>query len=397
MGRPVEMTVERVVAGALGLGHEPDGRVVRAAGGLPGERVVVELLEERPRVARGDVVEVLEPSPGRVAPPCGRLAEGCGGCDLQHAAAELQAQLKADIVRDALAHLGGFDDLPVDPGRPLDPSGHRTTVRCGVVDGRAAFHRRRSEDLVTAEGCLVAHPLVREVLDDGRFPGATGVVVRAGAATGERLVVVSPSVGDGVEVPAGVRVVGADELRAGRRAWYHEEVAGRRFRISARSFFQARPDGAAALADAVRRALDDVDPATDRLADLYGGVGLFTALLGARRSVLVERSAASVADARVNLADLDTSTVRVAVERWHPSPADGVVADPARSGLGRPGADAVAATGARQVALVSCDPASLARDLGLLAERGYEAVGVELVDLFPHTHHVEAVTALRRR
>lgn len=395
MGRDVELTVERIVAGGVGLGHEPGGRVVLAAGGLPGERVVVELTEERPRLARGEVTQVVEASAGRVAPPCRRVAEGCGGCDLQHAAPDLQVSLKVDIVRDALSHLGGLDDLPVDPGRPLDPAGHRTTVRCGVVEGRAAFHRRRSDDLVDAAGCLVAHPLLSDVLEHGRFPGATEVVVRAGAATGERLVVVTPTAAE-AEVPDGVRVVGADELKAGHRAWYHEEVAGRSFRISARSFFQARPDGAAALAHAVRRALDGFEPDSHRLVDLYGGVGLFTGLLGARRSTVVERSAASVADARINLADLGASVVRVAVERWRPSPADAVVADPARSGLGRAGADAVAATRAERVALVSCDPAALARDVALLGERGYRALGVELVDLFPHTHHVEAVTALRR-
>jgi tRNA/tmRNA/rRNA uracil-C5-methylase (TrmA/RlmC/RlmD family) len=132
------------------------------------------------------------------------------------------------------------------------------------------------------------------------------------------------------------------------------------------------------------------------LVDLYGGVGLFSAGLGARRAVLVERSASSVADARVNLAELAASVVQSDVEQWSPEPADVVVADPARSGLGSAGAAVVAATGAPVVALVSCDPAALARDVRLLVDHGYRASGVELVDMFPETHHVEAVTALRR-
>ena len=132
------------------------------------------------------------------------------------------------------------------------------------------------------------------------------------------------------------------------------------------------------------------------MADLYGGVGLFAVGLGARSSVVVERSPSSAADARINTQHLDATIVRVAVERWRPSAADVVVADPARSGLGKDGVRAAVATGARRVALVSCDPASLARDVGLFASSGYRPLGVELVDLFPHTHHVEAVTTLER-
>ena len=139
-----------------------------------------------------------------------------------------------------------------------------------------------------------------------------------------------------------------------------------------------------------------LDP-TDRFVDLYGGVGLFSVGLGATSPLLVERSASSVADARVNLAGADARFVRVAVERWRPSHADVVVADPARSGLGAEGVGPLVATGAERVALVSCDPASMARDVALLISRpATRSQGVELVDLFPNTHHIEAVTTLRR-
>ena len=123
----------------------------------------------------------------------------------------------------------------------------------------------------------MAHPLLDELVADGRFPDGE-VVLRAGARTGERLVVVD---GDAParQVPDGVRVVRAAELAAGTRAWYHEEVAGRRWRISARSFFQARPDGAEALVAAVRAALDGAVPPGGHLVDLYGGVGLFAGTL----------------------------------------------------------------------------------------------------------------------
>ncbi len=393
--------VERLVVGGAGLGHEPTGRVVMVEGALPDERVRVRLVDERPRMSMAVIDTVLDPSPDRVPPPCPELARGCGGCDLQYATPAAQPRLKADIVRDSLARAvraGRIGEVPVTTGAALGPWRYRTTVRCAVDGDRLAFRERRSDALLAVGDCPVAHELVAEVIRDGRFPDADEVTVRAGVRTGERMAVVAPSaagvVADG-HVPEGVRVVGMDELRSGRRAWFHEEIDGHRLRISALSFFQSGPEGAEALVAAVRRALGELEPST-RLVDLYGGVGLFAVALGTERPVLVERSASSVADARVNLDGRGATIVRSAVERWRPSAADVVVADPARAGLGREGVRAVAATGAERVALVSCDVASLVRDVELLAGSGYRATGIEVVDMFSNTHHVEAVTALVR-
>lgn len=391
----LDLRIDRVVAGGLGLGRDAGGRIVLVEGALPGERVRAAVLEEKPKLVRACTTEVLVAAPDRITPPCPEVLAGCGGCDLQHATPALQWQLKTAIVADALARIGRLPTVPVTLGRRLDPTGYRTTLRCGVNGDRAGFRRHLSNEVHPVHSCLVAHPLVAEVVEHGRFPGVEELTIRAGARTGERLVVVSPTPG-GTSVPEGVRVIGQDALAAGGRAWIHEEVAGRRFRVSAHSFFQARPDGADALVDAVRRSLGAFDPNEDRLVDLYGGVGLFTGGLGARRSTLVERAASSVADARVNLEDLEAEICRVAVEKWRPTEAEVVVADPARSGLGKAGAAAVVATGAARVALVSCDPASLARDARLLVDAGYEVLGVEVIDLFPQTHHIEAVTTLRR-
>ena len=389
----VEVQVERVVAGGLGLGHEEDGRVILATGALPGERVAVELERSRRRFGQGHTVRVLAASPERIEPPCPEVAAGCGGCDLQHAPVGLQRELKVGIVADSLAHLGHLSDVPITAGEQLPAEGYRTTLRCAVVDGRAGFRRRQSHAVHVVESCWIAHPAVREIVEQGRFPGASEVVIRAGSRTGERLVVVTPTVGAST-VPTGVQLVGADDLEAGAQVHLHELVARRRFQVSAASFFQARPDGAEALVRAVARAISPFDPMTDRLVDLYGGVGLFTLALGAQHSIMVERSASSCADARVNLASLGSLVDEVAVERWTPTRADVVIADPARAGLGAEGVAQVVATGAPRVALVSCDPAALARDVRLLVDAGYRAEGVELVDMFPHTHHVEAVTTL---
>jgi tRNA/tmRNA/rRNA uracil-C5-methylase (TrmA/RlmC/RlmD family) len=400
---PVEVSVTGVAAGGEGVARLDDGRVVFVRGGLPGERVTAVVTEERRRFLRATTVEVIDPSPDRVAPPCPLVDAGCGGCGWQHVALEAQRRLKASMVVDVLARSGGIEPPAPGSGIPLAPEGWRTTVRAAVDDdGRAAFRGHRSHDTVAlAGGCLVAHPLVDEVLRTAHFPApVTEVVVRAGAATGERLVVARPAA-TGCQVPADTLLVGTDELAAGRRAWIHEVVAGRRWRISAESFFQGRPDGAEALVAAVRNALGDALAPGARLIDLYGGVGLFAGALGAGgdgRVVVVETNRSALADARVNLADLpDARIVGADVRRWRPSRADVVVADPSRQGLGTQAVGRIGATGASALALVSCDVAALGRDAGLLAAAGWHLESLCLVDLFPHTPHVEVVTGWKRR
>lgn len=396
----VELTTTGVAVGGDAVARDATGRVVFVTGALPGERVVATVTDERAHFARAQVHAVVEPAEGRVAPPCPEVGRGCGGCGWQHIAPVLQRELKAGIVEDALRRLGGIADVCVAPGDAPAEGGTRTTVRLAVGDGGVVGYRAaRSHDVVDVRSCLVVHPLLVPLVTGARFGSAREVTVRCGAATGERLALVSPGV-DVVDLPPGAAdtvVVGADELATGRRAWIHEEVAGRRWRVSARSFFQARPEGAAALVATVDELVGPPATPGERLLDAYGGVGLFAGSLGAgRRVTVVERSASSVADARVNLTDLDAKVLRLDVERWRPAPMDVVVADPARSGLGTRGVRALTATGARRLVLVSCDPASLGRDAGLLGATGYRWVETRLVELFPHTPHVEAVSSFER-
>jgi 23S rRNA (uracil1939-C5)-methyltransferase len=404
------VAVTGIEAGGAGVARLGDGRVTFVRGALPGEQVAVRLTEAKARFARAELLEVLAASPGRVAPPCPLVAAGCGGCGWQHVDPAHQRELKASIVAEALQRIGRLPAVPeIDPGPALPTTAHRTTVRAGVDGGVAALRVHHGHDLVAldAHGCLVAHPLVDEVLRRGRFGDAREVTVRAGAATGDRLAVVVPAVGAGVEVPEGVAVVGADELGRGRRAWIHEDVAGRRWRVSADSFFQTRPDGAAALAEVVAAAAAPglaaaSTGARTSVVDLYGGVGLLGGVLASRASGrvslhVVEANRSSVADARHNLADLpDLLVLQVDVRRWRPSKADVVLADPSRHGLGTAVVDRIAATGAGTLVLVSCDAPALGRDAGLLVQAGFTLRTVALVDLFPHTPHVEVVTAWHR-
>jgi 23S rRNA (uracil1939-C5)-methyltransferase len=402
-GTSVDVRITGVAVGGDGLARDDDGRVLLVADALPGELIRASVLDERRNHARAVADAVVEPAASRVEPPCPFVAAGCGGCGWQHVRPDAQRQLKVTMVADALRRLGRIDDPVVDPGPDLAPTGYRTTLRAVAgADGRLALRRRHSHDLVAVPGCQVAHPLVAEVLAAGRFPPGAEVTVRAGARTADRLVVVDPSApGDGgVVVPEGVRVVGGDELAGGRRAWFHEEVAGRRFRISARSFFQPQPDGAEALVAAVAEAVGSAPPSGGHLVDLYGGVGLFAATVGLGagwRVTLVEASASAAADARINLAGTGARVVRADVRRWRPRRADVVVADPPRAGLGRDGVRVVAGTRAETVVLVSCDAGALGRDAGLLTRAGYRFAGATLVDQFVGTPHVEVVSRFDRR
>ncbi|CAB4323111.1 MAG: hypothetical protein F2520_04260 [Actinobacteria bacterium] len=399
--RPTEIVrAERLVAGGAALSRREDGQIVLVTGALPGELVEVRV-ERRSGTERGRMLQILEPSDQRIEPVCPHVLEGCGGCDLASLAPASQQSVKADLVRDSLRRLGRISDAVVEEGPVLDAWGFRTTLRMAVVDGRAGLRMAESHDVVGLEHCAVAHPLLDELIVEGRFGTATEVLLRVGARTGERMAVITPNAA-GVRLPGDVLVVGADELAAGRRAWIHEEVAGRRWRISAESFFQTRPDGAEALVQVVRTLAEDVldleeiagSPRT--LLDAYCGVGLFAgSLLDGRsdwRAVAAERSRSSVADARQNLADIDARVVGTSIERLRAPGADLVVADPSRSGLGRAGVKVLASAGAPVLILVSCDPAAAGRDAALLASSGYRAVRSVLVDLFPHTHHTELVT-----
>lgn len=381
-----------VAAGGDGIGRLADGRVLFVEGGLPGERVAVELTESHRDYAKGRVASVVEPSPDRVSPPCGWVERGCGGCGWQHARPDSQVAMKEKVVTDALRRIAHVDaaDL-LGPAVPLPFEGYRTSVHLGVdPEGRPAYRVRHRHDLVAVRGCQVVHPRLGELIDAVRARGAGRVTLRVGVAGGERLVMPARSASaPGVSAPPDALIVGA-----GDDAAFHEEVGGRRWRVSARSFFQSGPAGAEALVAAVDEAVGPMAPG-ERLVDLYAGVGVLGGVVASRRPgvelAAVESDGSAVRDAEANLADLRATVAAGEVGAWAATPAAVVIADPARPGLGRPGAATVLATGCRRLVLVSCDPASLARDVALLAAGGGQLRTLRVVDLFPQTPHVETV------
>ncbi len=390
------LTVERLVAGGDGLAREASGRVVFVAGATPGERVRVRFTQRKRDFAKAEIVEVLEPGPTRVDPPCPEVDRGCGGCGWQHIDLAAAKVHKAGIVVETARRIGHFD-VEVQTGPALPSDSFRTNIRVAARPDGLGFRRRQSHDVVAVGHCMVAHPLIDDALRSGVLVDADEMTLRCSPSTATRQAILHGSADAMLRAaPPDLDVVTDAALDAGERSTLVHEVDGVRFDVSARSFFQTSHAGAEALVASVRDAVADAP--SGRFVDLYGGVGLFAATCaGAREVVLVESNASSARDAESNLADRDATVVPAQVEHWVATEAAIVVADPPRSGLRPKGVERVVASAAEVVVLVSCDAAAFARDAAGLREGGYEVERCELLDLFPFTHHVEVVTTLRRR
>jgi tRNA/tmRNA/rRNA uracil-C5-methylase (TrmA/RlmC/RlmD family) len=404
-GTEFEVTVGPVAHGGHCVARH-EGRVVFVRHALPGERVTVRVTEDRhPGFCRGDAVVVLEASPDRVERPCPYSGPGrCGGCDWQHAAPAAQRELKAAVVREQLARLARLPDVDLTveelPGGPLR---WRSRARFAVDrSGAAGLRRHRSHDVVVLDDCpITVESGARAVLGQ-RWPGAGAVDVSVdstGAVTTTRL--------DRRGRPTSSRVVrpGGDlpeepSTRAERHA------GGRDWEVEGTGFWQVHPAAADALVGAVA-GFAAVRPG-ETVLDLYAGVGLFGGALapaaGAEgRVVCVESDEAACAAADANLADLpqaevwqgevDAAGLGELLAELGSGP-DVVVLDPPRAGAGPAVSRLLAATGARAVVYVACDPAALARDVAAFAEGGYRLAAVRGFDAFPMTAHVECVALL---
>ena len=397
----------------------PHGQVVFVRHALPGERVTVEITELHKGYLRGDAVEIHEASPDRVEPPCPFAHPGgCGGCDLQHVAADAQLSWKTAVVNEQLTRLGG---LTIEEQNQIFVRvealatatagdrllGWRTRVRYTVdAAGRAGLLQHRSHQVVPIDRCRIAHPAIQELdLLTHNWPDVDGLEVVTGGA-GEVAVVARPS-GDGgglvppddpAEAPSlgggsRVKISGPDQVT--------ETAAARQWSVPLAAFWQGHPAAADTLVGAV---LEMLRPREGEVAwDLYGGAGLFAAALAEMtdaRTIVVESSTVGVAAARTNLADLRhvevvQAKVDVALARRRlTAPVDLVVLDPPRAGAGAKVVHAIAEAEPRAVAYVACDPAALARDLATFRTLGWRLAELRAFDLFPMTQHVECVALL---
>jgi tRNA/tmRNA/rRNA uracil-C5-methylase (TrmA/RlmC/RlmD family) len=418
-GQVVELQIGDVAHGGWCVARPDQGPVVFVRHALPGERVQARITEVTSRLARAEAVEVLAASPDRVAPPCPHARPGgCGGCDWQHAALPAQRSLKAAVIRQQLRRLAGLDREITVEAVPGDHEGlgWRTRVQFAVGhDGAAGLRAHRSHRVVEVGECLIAHPGITGLgVTARRWPGATAVEALVAVGSGERAVIVSP---DGAarttDRSASIEEITADAVlrRAGHslapvrgRGYLTQRAAGRDWRVSAGAFWQVHPGAADALASAVLEALQPRPG--DAALDLYCGAGLFAGVLAPAVGpggiiIGVEADAAAVRDARHNLrewpwARVHKGDVAAVLARGGLPPARLVVADPPRSGLARQVIEYLSAAGhgACRLAYVSCDPATLARDIALLAARGWTLESLRAFDAFPMTHHVECVAVL---
>ncbi|MCR2813626.1 class I SAM-dependent RNA methyltransferase [Microbacterium sp. zg.Y1084] len=428
----IDLDITDVAHGGVFVGRH-EGRVVFVPDTLPGERVRVRLTDVgKASYWRGEVLEVLEASPHR-RPHVWRQAdvdvdpsERPGGADFGHIELAHQRELKQRVLTDALQRMGGLS-LPVtvaavDDG---DGTGWRTRVSLHVdADGRVGPYAARTHHVVSVDD----HPLAA--------PALAEAALRLTASEPGRIDLVLPA--DGVvrvlprperSRPAGPRRPGRGARRpaprpaAARRDPAREVVleraGGRDFRVDAGGFWQVHREAADALGGLVgthlRAAAPDGLDADALHLDLYGGVGLFAAVIGdlggpATRMISVEADERATEHAGENLsswvgARAETGRVDRWLQRWSSdaSPRDRerlargvVVLDPPRSGAGREVVTALASLEPETVVYVACDPVALARDIATFRDAGYEASRIDALDIFPHSHHVEAVATLNR-
>ncbi|NLT29881.1 MAG: class I SAM-dependent RNA methyltransferase [Propionibacterium sp.] len=368
MTAPIELTVGPIAHGGHWVARH-DGRVVFVRHALAGERVLARVTDAgKSRFWRADAIEVLEPSPDRVEPAC-PIAGRCGGCDFQHVDPAAQRALKTAVLAEQLQRLAGITWTGAVREVPGGPLGWRTRMRYRTDEqGRLAMRAHRSHDLVPLpeQGCAIA---ARTIPTQGWPAGAEVDVV-------------------------GRAVLVDGHLRKGPET-LTEEAAGRPWQVAADGFWQVHPRAADVLAEAV---VDALDPeAGERALDLYCGVGLFAGVLAERGVEVqgVESNPATVALAAHNVPAgefLAGRVERTMSRLWRR--ADLVVLDPPRAGAGRAVVEQVVRRRPRAVAYVACDPAALARDLGHFLELGYDLTGLRAFDLFPMTHHIEAVAQL---
>ena len=384
------LTLDRF--GALGdTVAEFEGREINVFGGIPGERVecrIVRYRRRRKAVVSAIVTDVLEPSPHRVAPPCPYFGP-CSGCQWQHIDYGHQLDLKREAVRQAVDEYDSLRGTEVGATMPSgDVFGYRNHARFTVRrQGSLGFVNRITRRFVKIDECLLMAPGVNELLSrlQGRSGATSQLSIRYGVNGGDWLIQPRLSIND-VGMETG-------------QTHYTERLLGRDFRIGSPSFFQVNTAQAERLVALVAQRLRLSGRET--VVDAYAGVGTFAALLAedAGRVIAVEESDAAVGDARVNVAGIDNveivlGKVEDVIDDLDIVP-DAVVLDPPRAGCQTQVLEAVARWNPPRICYVSCDPSSLARDLDIMAGLGLAVESIDPVDMFPQTHHVECVAALR--
>ncbi len=367
-----------------------NGEPATVFGGIPGERVMAELVRRQRDHIAARVVEVLDPSPYRITPKC-EYFWPCTGCQWQHISYEHQLELKRQWIAARLADKPQLAALTVLP--PLaseNVTGYRNHARFTIgPGGTLGYVNHTTRRFLRVDRCDLMHPGINDALAKLQEHAAetTQLSIRYGVNTGDYLI--QPKM-----------VAWDTGLESGQKH-YEESMLGHTFRVASPSFFQVNTLTAEGMVKLVGEQLQLTSD--DVLVDAYAGVGLFAVLLADRcKQVLaIEESSAAVKDARVNAKGMTNIEFRLGktedVMGTLNIVPDAVILDPSRHGCDRRALDAVIKLAPKRIAYISCEPEALARDLAILVDGPFQVDMVQPVDLFPNTHHTECIAVLSLR
>lgn len=434
---PARVTIEKLVYGGEGLAHA-NGETIFVPFVLAGEETEIEIVERKKKLARGRVARLLNSSPARISPRCPHFGV-CGGCDYQHASYEEQLRIKESILRETLRRIGRIEweePIAIHKSAPWEYR-NRAQWKIQPVSGNAAktggsygsnvgYFRARSSALCPVESCYIISPklletftLIRGALANGDLPSELREVEAFASASDTEMLlnVTCTSVPRNREalleklaelIPSATSILlqdntGAQMVLRGP-GFLQYNTFGKSFRVAHLSFFQVN-----------RFSLEELARTVSNLAgngvlafDLYAGMGLFTMFLAEAFAsvVAVESHPVAARDLEINAAASNKSIaihnqpvnecLRKQARRGNTSAPDVIVADPPRAGLDDGVAEQLARLSPPRIVYVSCDPATLARDLTTLRNLGYTLRDIHLFDMFPQTYHIESVALLER-
>jgi 23S rRNA (uracil1939-C5)-methyltransferase len=380
-----EVEIERLLPGGVGLAHA-DGLTLFVSLAAPGDMLRVRVDRVQGSVGFASIVEILRPSPVRIEPPCPYFGR-CGGCDFQQLTYEAQLQAKVEMIRDCLHRIAKLEAPTEIPITPAADEWHYRARAVWQVDPKErllGYFERGSNRVCDVEYCGVLTTKMEETFEQIHKEVAAKDVRQLkhiAAVAGDEGVSVAPS------------IAGFSPRTLSRR------IGEETYSYAADTFFQINHD---LLGPLINAALGDVKG--QFAIDLYCGVGLFTLPLARRfaRVTGVEAHSRAAEFARKNLARAKLENVEIAnlgVADWvkHSlpfEPLDFLLLDPPRVGCENAVIDGILALRPRRIAYVSCDPATLARDLKKLIADGYSLESLAAFDLFPQTHHVETIARL---
>jgi len=406
----IELTLTTLTYGGDALGRitsESGSRAVFVPFALPGEKIRARIVEEKKGFVRAELVELLEPSPQRIAPRCIHFTS-CGGCHYQHITYAAQLSAKEAILRDQLTRIGKIESPPVKSivASPIEWNYCNHVLFHLSDEGKPGYVGAWS-GIVPISECHLPEPAINVLWPQLEFEPGTPVeriAIRRGEDDDLLLALESEEASPPeVEIEADISVVhlnGNDAVVMAGDGYLVVTVSGRRFKVSAGSFFQANTLVAEKMVSHLLERLPLSRSTT--LIDVYCGVGLFSAFLASRvgRLIGIESSSSACEDFAVNLDEFDHVELYEApaadVLPYLDAQPEVVLAAPNRTGLDRHALDAIVTLKPQTIAYVSCDPSTLARDAARLISSGYKLAEVTPFDLFPQTYHIESISVFEK-